>query len=173
VIRKYVFYGAKVGAIAGAISSCIFTLTCLILFLAVGMPSLAGVSLLDFLAGLGLLLGYSLMPIGIAVVIGSFTGGVFGFVLGKFRPAKMNYVKICIAICFLVCIVICALFVLSSLGTFLDPLAMSDGHVVMSLQLTAIVYLVLCIIYIFVGFLVSQYLYNHLQPKTDALSPAP
>ena len=170
MVKNFVSQGAKIGAIAGAISSGAFTLACIILFLAIGRDVLVGVSLVDFLSGLIYILVYSLFPIVIAVIIGSFTGAVFGFVLGKFRPAKMNYAKICGVICFLICIVMCALLALSMLGTFSNPIAMNDGHVLMSLEITAVIYLVLCGVYVFVGFLVSRYLYNHLQVATDANS---
>jgi hypothetical protein len=169
VIRQYISRGAEVGAIAGAISSFFFASALIIVFF-LPSPVNANISVVDFLGRIVYLLGYSLFPITIAVIIGCFTGAVFGFVWGQFHPDKLNYLKVCFAICIMICMVIGALLALLSLRDFLNPIAMSDGHVLMSLQLTAIVYLILCSIYVFVGFLVSRYLYNHFQFITDEIS---
>ncbi len=175
-MKRAIFKGAKVGAIAGfslAILNAILVLISIELSWPTPTPQKVVVFTSDFLSDvIPSLLFASPYWLILPTLIGGGTAIVFGFIFVKFNLHKKKFVRICTILCVLIAgiyfVTAISLIGIGGYGAnrFLQIIFDSPAIGVTSLIFPGI-------IYILAGFFVSRYLFDRLSNSSNAISSSP
>lgn len=174
--------GAKVGAIAGALSATVYAVFFLVAAeLLLPIPE-TSVTVIFTLEGMKFilpeLLGSSIVWLFLPMLIGAITGAGFEFIFKKFKLSYKAYLLVCTLICAVISVAVSTLTLVGFISSYNNPLdffsvLLWNGHLQNSVIVTAGLIIVPSVIYVAVGFIVSRSLYKTLSQSTNVQTPSP